>query len=77
MDSLKFFDRDHVPRHKMRKLEKMIGNILPSDILKEGSKAVVSLNNWLKALVNYHKVMKSMEPVKKQLKEAEKKLTDV
>lgn len=77
VDSLKFFDRDHVPRNKLRRLEEMVYSIVPSDVLQTGSKAVMSISKWLNALVDYHKIMKSMDPIRKQLKDAESTLTDV
>ena len=76
-ESLKFFDRDHVPRSKLSKLKKMIVHSSKFEALEQGSKAVVPLCMWLTALVDYHQAKMSVQPFRKKLAEAERTLMDV
>ena len=77
LESLRFFDRDNVPGHKVRKLEKMIGESTNFGSITYGSKATEPLSRWLHALVDYHKVTMATEPLKKKLTLAEGTLTNV
>lgn len=77
MDSLKFFDRDHIPQKKVNRLKKMIGQHMRFEAIKYGSKASVSMTMWLNALVDYHQVKVTMEPLKKELAIAEETLNNV
>lgn len=76
-DSLKFFDRDHLSRDKLSRLEKMVGDIQPKKVLQTGSHAVISISQWLTALVKYHSVMRIMKPVRRQSMAAESSLNQV
>lgn len=77
MDSLKFFDRDHIPQKKVHRLKKMIGQHMQFEAIKYGSKASVSMTMWLNALVDYHQVKVTMEPLRKELAIAEETLNNV
>ncbi len=77
MESLRFFDRDNVPKRKLHQLEKMLERSAKLDVIQEGSKAAVPLSMWLHALIDYHKSKSAVEPFKIKLIEAEKTLKNV
>lgn len=76
-ESLRFFDRDNVPVHKLHKLEKMVIKKTSLDSVEYGSKAAVPLCMWLAALVDYHKTKMVVQPFRDRLAEAEKTLIEV
>ena len=75
--SLRFFDKDNVPKRKLQRLERMIDKSSKFELLGHGSQAVVSLCMWLNALVDYHHAKMAVQPFREQLAEAEKTLMDV
>ena len=77
IDSLKFFDRDKLPVVKLRKLKCAIYECIDPEALKAGSKAILPIYKWLNALVDYHLIMKKIEPLKRKLKVAEDTLGEV
>ncbi len=77
LESLTFFDRDHIPKHKVRRLEKVLIENSKFEAIKNISKAAVPLCTWLTALLDYHKVTMTIEPPKKEQKTAEETLTHV
>ena len=77
LEDLIFFDRDNVSQYKLQKLEEIIDRNTNFESIEVGSKAAVSLSTWLIALIDYNRAVKSMEPVKKSLEEAEKSLMNV
>ena len=75
---LKFFDRDNVPKGKVKYLKKMIaGKRLDSACVVRGSKAALSISSWLKALAAYHSTREVMLPHEKELKRAKESLREV
>jgi hypothetical protein len=75
-ESLRFFDKDHVPRQKLRRLRAMLRS--PSwktDSLEHASKAVSSLALWVAALLDYHHARDVMKPSQEELAIAEGILT--
>ncbi len=76
-ESLKFFDRDNVPKRKLKTLEKMITKNSDLGLIEHGSKAAVPLHMWVKALVDYHKAKMAVQPSREELAEAERTLGDV
>lgn len=77
VESLQFFDRDHISKHKVERLEKVLKTTSRFQGIAATSKAVVPLGTWLGALVDYHKVTVAVEPLKKRLKTAEETLINV
>jgi hypothetical protein len=75
--SLKFYDRDHLSKSKVRRLEQIIRENSQFAGIETVSRAAVPLTMWLKALLNYHGVIMAVEPLKKELKTAEETLTNV
>ena len=76
-ESLRFFDRDNVPKHKLQKLEKMVTKRSELVSVQHGSRAVVPICLWVEALVDYHKAKMVVEPYRDRLTEAEGILMDV
>ena len=77
LESLKFFDRDHVSKSKVQKLEKVVRSTSKFEGIENSSKAAVPLSLWLCALVDYYRVSIILEPLKKELRVAETTLTNV
>jgi len=77
IDSLKFFDRDKLSVVKLHNLKSAVYESINPDALKAGSKAILPIYKWLNALVDYHIIMKKIEPLKKKLKVAEDTLGEV
>ena len=77
LESLNFFDRDHISKSKVQKLEKIIMLTAKFQGIEHSSKAAVPLGMWLSALVDYYRVSVTLEPLKKELKVAETTLTNV
>ena len=77
IDNLKFFDRDNLSRQKLRKLEKSVYKTVDAKTLEAGSKAILPIHKWLNALVDYHVIMETLDPLKKKLKDAEDTLAEV
>ena len=76
-ESLRFFDRDNVPKHKLQKLEKMVTKRSELVSVQHGSRAVVPICLWVEALVDYHKAKMVVQPYRERLTEAERILMDV
>ena len=76
-ESLKFFDRDNVPRHKLSQLEKIIVRGSPFAEVEHGSRAVVPLRQWVSALVDYHQAKRAVQPFRERLTLAENTLMEV
>ena len=77
IDSLKFFDRDNISHQKLLKLRTVVVANLDLMILKTASKAILPIYKWLTALVDYHNIKNTLDPKKKDLKEAEDTLAQV
>lgn len=77
LESLRFYDRDHIPEQKVHQLKKTLAKNMNFETLEHGSKAVRSLCMWTNALLAYHKIMKVVEPLKSKLKVAEQTLANV
>ncbi len=76
-ESLKFFDRDNVPKRKLKTLERMFTKNHDLELVEHGSKAVVPLHMWVTALVDYHRAKMAVQPSKRKLADAERTLVDV
>ena len=76
-ESLRFFDRDNVPRHKLQKLERIIAKKSELTSVERGSHAVVPICLWVQALVDYHRAKMVVQPYRERLAEAERTLLDV
>lgn len=77
LESLKFYDRDHIPERKVLRLKEMVSKNMRFEGIETGSKAVHSLRMWVNALLAYHKVMMVVEPLKGRLKSADHTLANV
>lgn len=77
LESLQFFDRDHIPKPKVRRLQRVVDETNRFDSIGSASKAAVPLGMWLNALLDYHKVTIAVEPLKERLKVAEETLINV
>ena len=77
VDSLQFYDRDHLPKYKVHRLEKILRDNSQFKGIGRISRAAVPLTTWLKALLDYHKVIIAVDPLKKEHKTAEETLTNV
>uniref|UniRef100_A0A1X7TIU7 AAA+ ATPase domain-containing protein n=2 Tax=Amphimedon queenslandica TaxID=400682 RepID=A0A1X7TIU7_AMPQE len=77
-ESLKFFDKDGVPKSKLRKLEKLLVDQekMSIEVLADASQAIVPLVLWITALVDYRKTRSILEPFKEKLQRAENTLTE-
>jgi len=53
-ENLRFFDKDGLPKAKLRRLERMVERSSRFEALGHGSRAVLSLCAWLNALIDYH-----------------------
>lgn len=75
MDRLKDFDKDNISPKVMKKLQKYYADprFTPEEV-KKISAAAMSLCLWVRAMVSYDRVAKSIEPKKAALKEAEQQL---
>lgn len=76
-ESLRFFDRDNVPRRKLKALEKMIVKNSDLESVEHGSRAAVPLHMWITALVDYHKAKVAVQPSRVRLANAERTREDV
>ena len=80
LKSLQFYDRDNLSKKKLRFLQKMIQQMpekLDPTVVGKASQAVVSICQWVQALVAYHAVNEMMEPHRNKLKLAEDTLMKV
>ena len=80
LKSLQFYDRDNLTKKKLRFLQRMIQQMpekLDPNVVGKGSQAVVSICQWIQALVAYHTVNQMMEPHRNKLKLAEDTLMKV
>ena len=80
LKSLLFYDRDNLTKKKLRFLQKMIKQMpakLDPTVVGKASQAVVSICQWIQALVAYHTVNEMMEPHRNKLKLAEDTLMKV
>lgn len=77
LESLKFFDRDHIPRQKVRRLEKVTEETDRFKNIGTASSAAVPLGMWVCALLDYHRVTLVVEPLKAKLKAANETLINV
>lgn len=77
LESLKFFDRDTIPIDKVHKLEEMVNQTMRFEGVRCVSGAAVPIGMWLSALVDYHKVMMAVEPLRTKLRVAEETLINV
>ena len=77
MDLLKNYDKDNINPKFIKKLDKYYKDprFLPDEIKKQSS-AAMCLCMWVRAMVVYDKVAKSIEPKKAALKEAEDSLAE-
>eukprot|EP01038_Epipyxis_sp_PR26KG_P008413 gene8413-11380_t len=75
MDVLKNYDKDNINPKIIKKVDKYFKDprFLPDEIKKQSS-AAMCLCMWVRAMVVYDKVAKSIEPKKAALKEAEDSL---
>jgi len=75
IDSLKTYDKDNIPKKTMKALMPYYKDerFMP-EIVKNQSAAAMCLCAWVRAMVVYDKVAKSIEPKKAALKEAEDSL---
>ena len=76
-ENLRFFDKDNIPKRKLKSLEKMIAKHSKFELLGHGSQAVVSLCSWMNALIDYHQAKMAVQPFRESLAEAEKTLQEV
>ena len=77
LESLKFYDRDHIPEDKVRRLRMVLRRSARFKGIECGSNAVHPLSMWVNALLEYHDVMVIVEPLKAKLKLAEETLANV
>lgn len=77
MDILRNYDKDNINPKFIKKLDKYYKDprFLPDEIKKQSS-AAMCLCMWVRAMVVYDKVAKSIEPKKAALKEAEDSLAE-
>ena len=77
MDRLKDFDKDNINPKIIKKLQKYYSDprFMPEEVRKI-SAAAMSLCLWVRAMVSYDRVAKSIEPKKIALKEAEQHLAE-
>ena len=78
METLKNYDKDNIPPKIIKKVERYYRDprFVP-DIVKNQSSAAMCLCMWVRAMVVYDRVAKSIEPKKAALKEAEQRLDGV
>jgi dynein heavy chain len=78
MDQLKAYDKDNIPPKIIKKVKKYYDDprFTPEQI-KNQSSAAMCLCMWVRAMVVYDKVAKSIEPKKAALAEAEQQLATV
>ena len=77
-EHLQYFDRDNIPKGKLKYLKKMIASKrLDSAFVGRGSQAALSISSWLKALVAYHSAREVMLPHEEELKRARQGLAEV
>ena len=77
-EHLQYFDRDNIPKGKLRYLKKTIASKrLDSAFVGRGSQAALSISSWLKALVGYHSAREVMLPHEEELKKARQDLSEV
>lgn len=78
MDSLKNYDKDNIPVKTIKKVKKYYDDPrFTADGVKAVSSAAMCLCMWVRAMVVYDKVAKSIEPKKAALAEAEGQLANV
>lgn len=77
LESLRFYDRDHIPENKVFRLRKILRRSARFKGIECGSTAVRPLSMWVNALLAYHDVMVIVEPLKEKLKLAEETLANV
>ena len=77
--SLYFFDKDHISRHKLQQLQQMLRSKAwrKVEAVEHGSHAVVFLSTWLSALLDYHQATAMVQPLRDKLATAEKLLAKV
>jgi len=74
LKSLQFFDRDNLSKSKLKFLRKTIRQLpetLDPMVVSQASQAMVSICQWIQALVAYHDVKETMEPYRSKLSVAE------
>ena len=74
LKSLQFFDRDNLSKNKLKFLRKTIRQLpdtLDPVVVGQASQAVVSICQWIQALVAYHNVKETMKPYRNKLSVAE------
>eukprot|EP01041_Mallomonas_annulata_P002945 gene2945-5789_t len=78
MDQLKNFDKDNIPPKIMKKAQVYYANprFIP-EIVKSQSSAAMCLCMWVRAMIDYDRVAKTIEPKKLALKDAESQLNGV
>nr|WAW84839.1 dynein-1-beta heavy chain [Halisarca dujardinii] len=75
-EHLVFFDRDHLPKAKVKYLERVIAKKrLDSALVVRGSRAGLPISSWLKALTTYHSTRAVMIPHEQELQLAKDRLT--
>ena len=80
LKSLRFFERDNLSKNKLKFLRKTIKQLpetLDPVVVSQASQAVVSICQWIQALVAYHNVKETMEPYRNKLSVAEDILMEV
>ncbi len=78
LDKLKNYDKDHIPKSKIRKLKPFMKNknFTPEKVEKV-SAAAKSLCMWVRAMHTYDRVAKTIAPKRKKLAKAEAQLEAV
>eukprot|EP01012_Entosiphon_sulcatum_P032728 TRINITY_DN4157_c0_g3_i1.p1 TRINITY_DN4157_c0_g3~~TRINITY_DN4157_c0_g3_i1.p1 ORF type:complete len:4135 (-),score=940.22 TRINITY_DN4157_c0_g3_i1:62-12466(-) len=75
LDRLQNFDKDNIPEPLLKKLQKFImDEEFHPELIRKTSTACMSLCMWVRAIDNYAKVVKNVEPKKAKLRAAEEKL---
>nr|AML30858.1 axonemal inner arm dynein heavy chain 2 [Marsilea vestita] len=71
LQSLKDFDKDHIPQDIIDKVRPYLGkdNFDP-EVVKKASKAAYGLCSWIRAMESYHKVAQVVAPKKAKLEAA-------
>ena len=80
LKSLQFYDRDNLTKSKLKFLQKMIKQMpekFDPIVVGKASQAVVSICQWIQALLAYHTVNEMMQPHRHKLKLAEDTLMKV
>ena len=77
LESMRFFDRDRIPKQKVQRLEKVIRETSRFKDIGLASRAAIPLGMWISALLDYHKVITAVEPLKEKLRVAEETLLNV